>query len=108
MTLLYKRGKNYRILKNCWYHKTYETYHRELSGRYSGNETLDERKIIGEINKNGKLEPHLHEHWGKTPEKVVEIAKNMGLEIEKDSCIGGEKSYYYQGKYRKYSELFIC
>ena len=111
MQLVYLRGKNPKILKDCGFNDYYEYYFRRLT-RYDGIEHLNSSKILGEIDNKGMYCPNFP--YGITPEFIKEVATKLNLiiRIKNDfACnIDGvhkwDTLYYYKGRYHKAKELF--
>lgn len=111
MQLVYLRGKNPKILKDCGFNGHYECYYRRLT-RYDGIEHLNDSKILGEIDNKGMYCPHFP--YNITPEFIKGVASKLNLiiRIKNDfPCyIEGTEEwdtlYYYDGLYRKAKELF--
>ena len=102
MNLVYLRGKNAKILKECGFHRKYELYFRRLT-RYDGLEWLDDPKVLGEVYKNDRFLVHMHNRY--TPSFYQDVAKGLNLKIVMKGTMGPQL-YYYQGKYRTAKELF--
>ena len=95
--IIYLRGKIPKVLKNCFYHRKYEDWMRELSSPYNGVEYLDEKKVIAVIDTHNVARPQddLEKYSNDTIEKWVNV---LGFKTDKTGL------FYCNGKYRTWEE----